>query len=174
MELTLLAVALVLGLILIPFGLPGLWLMVGAALLYSYAEPERVGIVTILGITGLAVVAEVIEFTLAGRYAKKYGGSRRAGWGAILGGIVGAFVGVPIPIIGSMIGAFVGAFAGALVAELTRGTAATAATRVATGALIGRVAAVAMKVAVGLVLAVWLAAVLLWTKGTAAVPTAVP
>ena len=167
MELALLAVALLVGLILIPFGLPGLWVMVGAALIYSYAEPDRIGIVTILGILALAVVAEVIEFMLAGRYAKRYGGSKRAGWGAIIGGIVGAFVGVPIPVLGSMIGAFVGSFAGALVAELTRGSGAGAATRVATGALIVRAVAVAMKVAVGLLLVVWVATVLLFTRGAA-------
>ncbi len=163
MEIGLLFGALVAGLLLIPFGLPGLWLMVGAALLYSYAAPDRVGIVTILGLTVLAVVAEVMEFALAGRYARKYGGSKRAGWGAILGGIVGAIVGVPLPVVGSMIGAFAGAFAGALVAELTIGTNRKAATRVATGALVGRIASVAMKVAVGLVLMVWVAAALLWS-----------
>src|SRR3712207_5504062 len=112
MDVLLLVAALVIGLILIPFGLPGLWLMVGAALVYSYVAPERLGIWTILGITALAVVAEVIEFVLAGRYARKYGGSRRAGWGAIVGGMVGAIVGVPVPVLGSLVGAFVGAFAG--------------------------------------------------------------
>lgn len=166
MEIILLFAALVAGLLLIPFGLPGLWLMVGAALLYSYAAPDRLGIVTILGITALAVVAEVMEFGLAGRYARKYGGSKRAGWGAILGGIAGAIVGVPLPVVGSMIGAFFGAFAGALVAELTVGKDARAATRVATGALIGRVVSVAMKVGVGLVLMVWVAAALLWNSAT--------
>lgn len=163
MEIALLFGALVAGLLLIPFGLPGLWLMVGAALLYSYAAPDRLGIVTILGLTLLAGVAEVFEFVLAGRYARKYGGSKRAGWGAILGGMVGAIIGVPLPVVGSMIGAFVGAFAGALVAELTVSTDKRAATRVATGALIGRIVSVAMKVAVGLVLMVWVAATLLWS-----------
>ena len=151
----LLIVALVVGLLLIPFGLPGLWLMVGAALVYSNVEPRRLGLVTIIGIAVLALVAEVLEFALSGRYAKRYGGSRRAGWGAILGGMVGAIVGVPIPVIGSVIGAFAGAFAGALLAELSRGAEVRSATRVATGALIGRVAAVGMKVGIGLVLIVW-------------------
>ena len=67
--------------------------------------------VTIVGVFLIAVIAEVVEFMLAGRFAQRYGGSRRAGWGAIIGGMVGAFMGVPIPIIGSVIGAFVGFFA---------------------------------------------------------------
>ena len=58
---------------------------------------------------------EALEWILAGRFARKYGGSKRAGWGAIIGGIVGAFVGVPIPIVGSVIGAFAGAFVGVAV-----------------------------------------------------------
>ena len=157
MEVTLLALALLAGLILIPFGLPGLWIMVGAALLFSSVASTgaQLGLTTIIGITLLALIAEMIEFVLGGRYARKYGGSRRAGWGAIIGGLVGAVIGVPIPLVGSMIGAFLGSFAGALAAELTRGTAVGPATRVAKGALIGRVVAVAVKVAIGMVLIVW-------------------
>ena len=41
------------------------------------------------------VAAEVVEFTVAGRYARKYGGSRRASWGAIVGGIVHKLDGSP-------------------------------------------------------------------------------
>lgn len=155
MELVLLVVALLAGLVLIPFGLPGLWVMVGAALLYSYAEPTRLGIWTILAITVLALVAEALEFVLAGRYARKYGGSRRAGWGAILGSIVGAFMGVPVPVVGSVLGAFVGAFAGALLAEMTSGGELRSATRVATGALLGRIVATAVKVGIGVALLAW-------------------
>ena len=154
MEELLLAIALVVGLLLIPLGLPGLWLMVGAALLYSYAKPT-ISIWTIGALTVMALVAEIIEFVLSGRYARKYGGSRRAGWGAIIGGVVGAFVWSPVIVIGPMIGAFAGAFVGAWIAEMTRGTELRGATRVATGAVIGRIVAVAMKVGVGLVLAVW-------------------
>jgi uncharacterized protein len=50
----------------------------------------------------------------------------------------------------------VGAFAGALLFELAGGGRAGAATRVAWGALVGRVVAAAMKVALGLVMAVWI------------------
>ena len=160
MELLVLFAALVVGLILVPLGLPGLWVMVGAGLLYNLLVGDAaLSIWTVAAVLVLAVIAEVIEFSLAGRYARKYGGSRRAGWGAILGGIVGAIMGVPIPIpfIGSMIGAFVGAFVGALVFEYTRREAnATTATRVATGALLGRVVAAGMKVAIGFVIMVWL------------------
>jgi hypothetical protein len=156
MEVIVLAVILVVSLFIIPLGLPGTWVMLAAGVGYSLLVPNSIGIVALIGTTALAVVAEVFEFTLAGQYARKYGGSRRASWGAIIGGTIGAIVGVPVPVIGSIIGAFVGSFAGALVAEYSRGAGAQASTRVAWGALIGRAVAAAMKVAIGLVIAVWL------------------
>jgi uncharacterized protein YqgC (DUF456 family) len=157
MEILLLAVILVISLIMIPLGLPGTWIMVAAALGYWILVPTGgVGMVTVIGTGVLALIGEIIEFSLSGRYARKYGGSRRAGWGAIIGGIVGAFVGVPVPIVGPVIGGFVGSFAGALVAELSRGSGGGTATRVAWGALIGRVTAAAAKVAIGIVMIVWI------------------
>ena len=160
MEVLVFAAVLLLCLFLIPIGLPGTWLMLGAAIGYdALIAGDPIGWGTIVATAVLAVIAEVFEFTLSTRYTKKYGGSRRAGWGAIIGGIAGAIVGVPVPIIGSVIGAFVGSFAGALVAEFSRreATAGTA-TRVATGALIGRVVAAGMKTAIGVVIAAWLVA----------------
>jgi hypothetical protein len=65
-------------------------------------------------------------------------------------------VGIPIPVVGSIVGAFAGAFVGALVFEMSAGSGGGTATRVAWGALIGRVAAAAIKMGIGLVMAVWL------------------
>ncbi len=156
MELIILSVTLLVGLLLVPLGLPGIWIIVAAAAVYNpLTGTEAVGSGTIVGVLVLAGVAEVIEFTLSARFTRKYGGSRRAGWGAIVGGLIGAVVGVPVPVVGSVIGAFVGSFAGALVAEWSRGVATGPATRVATGALLGRVAATAAKIGIGLVMALW-------------------
>jgi uncharacterized protein YqgC (DUF456 family) len=152
-----LAVALLASLLIVPLGLPGLWLMVGVALLFdAVVAGVDFGLVVLVGVTALALVAELVEFGLGGRIARRYGGSRRAEWGAIGGGLAGAIVGVPVPVIGPMIGAFVGAFAGALVAELSLIRGAMAATRVATGALVGRALAVVVKLGIGAVMAVWL------------------
>lgn len=159
LEWILLAAIMLLSLFIIPLGLPGTWVMLAAGVGYSLLVPGSISWFTLIAVTIIAVVAEIFEFTLAGQYARKYGGSRRASWGAIIGGTVGAIMGVPVPIIGSIIGAFAGAFVGALVAEYSRGSGAQASTRVATGALIGRAVASAMKVAAGLIIAVWL----LWT-----------
>ena len=159
MELLILAAVMFVGLLLVPLGLPGIWLIVGASAVYNpLTKSEAIGTWTIVGVLALATVAEVIEFTLAARYTRQYGGSKRAGWGAILGGMIGAIVGVPVPVVGSVIGAFVGSFVGALIAEWSRGTETRAATRVATGALLGRVAATAAKIGIGFVMAVWVLA----------------
>ena len=157
MQILLLIAAIVLGLVMIPFGFPGTLVMFAAALCYYLLVPGGgIGLATVIGVGVLMVVAEGLEWILTARFTKKYGGSRRAGWGAVIGGMVGAFMGVPIPIVGSIVGAFAGAFVGALVFELTRGSGGGTATRVAWGALIGRVAAAAIKIAIGLVMAVWL------------------
>jgi len=142
------------GLLLVPFGLPGTWVQVLGVAGYGFATDfQTVGWGTITIVLVLAAVGEVVEFTLGGRYAKKYGGSRRAAWGAILGGIVGAFVGVPVFLIGSVIGAFVGAFAGAALMELTRSPEIRGALRVGWGAFVGRMVATAAKSAIGVAIA---------------------
>lgn len=156
MEAILLAIIMLVSLFMIPLGLPGTWVMIAAGVGYSILVPQSIGITALVGTTLLAVIAEIFEFTLAGRYARKYGGSRRASWGAVIGGTVGAVVGLPVPIVGPILGAFAGAFLGALVFEYSRGSGAHASTRVATGALIGRVVASALKVGIGVMIAVWL------------------
>ncbi len=156
MEIILLAAILLLSVFIIPLGLPGTWVMLAAGVGYSILVPDSIGWFTLVAVSVIAVIAEVLEFTMSGTYTKKYGGSRRASWGAIIGGTVGAIMGVPVPVIGSIIGAFAGAFAGALIAEYSLGSGAKASTRAATGALIGRAVAAAMKVAAGLMITVWL------------------
>jgi uncharacterized protein YqgC (DUF456 family) len=140
MEILLLVVICLVSIFIIPLGLPGLWVILAAGIGYSILVKGSIGTFTLIAIAVIAVIAEVLEFTLAGTYAKKYGGSKRASWGAIIGGTVGAIIGVPIPIIGPIIGGFLGAFAGALVFEYSRGSGAEASTRVAWGALVGKAA----------------------------------
>lgn len=156
MAIILLAAILLVSLFIIPIGLPGTWVMLAAGVGYSLLVPDSIGWFTLVGVTAIAVIAEIFEFTLAGQYARKYGGSRRASWGAIIGGTIGAIIGVPVPVIGSIIGAFAGAFVGALVFEYSRGSGAEVSTRAAWGALIGRAVASAMKVGAGIAISVWL------------------
>ena len=150
----LMALCFLVGLALVALGLPGLWVMVLAVLAYGWlTDFQSIGLATIIAVVGLAVFGEVIEAWLGFGLARRYGGSKRAGWGALLGGIVGAIVGVPVPVIGSVIGSFVGAFAGAVVFEYWKSDAGTA-VLAGWGALLGRAAATAAKIGVGLVIAV--------------------
>lgn len=154
MAYALLALAQLAGLLLIPFGLPGTWVQVGAVAAYGFATGwETVGWPTVAFAAAAALLAEVFEWVLGARYARRYGGSPRAAWGAVIGGVVGAMVGLPVPVVGSVIGAFVGAFAGAAAFELTRSPDARAALRVGWGAFVGRLVATAAKSAVGVVIA---------------------
>ena len=157
MLLVLFVVVMLISIFVVPLGLPGTFFMVAAAIAANYFAAAGIGWVAIGIALALAVIAEVFEWTLSARFARKYGGSRRAGWGAIIGGFLGAFAGIPVPVIGSMIGAFAGAFLGALIAEYTQPQSnASSATRVATGALIGKAAATAMKLAIAFTIALML------------------
>src|SRR6185369_4189498 len=145
------------ALALIPVGLPGLWVMVAIAIGLTLLSPAaHIGWMVIAGCAAIALVSEILDLAIAARYTKKYGGSSRAAWGAIVGGLVGAIVGVPIPIVGPIIGALAGSFLGALAFELTTGASHEGAARAATGAAIGRAVAIALKVAAGVVIATWL------------------
>lgn len=154
MAYALLAVAQIIGLLLVPFGLPGLWLQLGGLVLYAWLTGfATVGMTALLIALGLATAAELLEFWLGGRYARAYGGGRRAGWGAIIGGIVGALLGVPIPLIGSLIGAFAGSFVGATLFALTARRGVAPALRAGWGALLGRAVATALKAGIAVAIA---------------------
>ena len=130
-------------------GLPGVWLMVGGALVIHLSTPLWNGVPlwgrTIIGVClGLAVIGELIETLAAGLGAKAGGGSKRGMFGAIIGSMLGAFVCtffIPIPLIGTLIGAIVGAFGGALIGELSHKQTPTTGelAKSAIGAAIGRV-----------------------------------
>ncbi len=143
------------GLLLIPFGLPGLWVILLGVIGYGWLTDFRTLGLGLLGlIFGLAILGEAVEAWVGFRFARRYGASRRAGWGALIGGLVGAIIGVPIPIIGSVIGGFVGAFVGAAAFEYSSARRSEGAMRAGWGAVLGRAIAAAVKMAVGVVMVV--------------------
>ncbi|HEX2219526.1 MAG TPA: DUF456 domain-containing protein [Gemmatimonadales bacterium] len=143
------------GLALIPLGLPGLWVIVLGILGFGWLTDFRtlgVGLVTLILV--LALLGEAIEAYVGFRFAQRYGGSSRAGWGALAGGLVGAIVGVPVPVIGSVIGGFFGAFIGAALFEYSRARHSPGAVRAGWGAVLGRALAAGVKMGIGVVLVV--------------------
>jgi len=138
------------SLLLIPLGIPGLWIMVGILSLGLIAGEVSLGIYGLL--VGLTIAAEVAEWAVVERLGRRFGGTSRTFWGALAGGAIGAIVGAPVPIAGSVVGAFVGTLLGAVVATWFHTKRLGGAMRAGWGAVLGRAVAVAIKVFVGLVM----------------------
>jgi uncharacterized protein YqgC (DUF456 family) len=148
-----LSLVLIGGLYINLIGAPGLWVMVLATAVYAWATHFAYAAGrTLLTIVLLALAAEVVEFIVAGRGARKAGASRAGVWGAIIGSIVGGilFTGIIIfPIISTIFGVCLGAFLGAIVGEVLAGSNAGQSLRVGWGAAKGRLMAIFTKLAFG-------------------------
>ena len=143
----------------IPFGLPGLWIMT-AVVLAGWLMGE-VGMLVLAVTVLLALVAELIEFLIVKRLTEQYGGSRKAFWGAIGGGLIGVIVGAPVPVVGSILAALIGTFIGAALVTWLETRELVAAHRVGWGAVIGRGISAVTKTAAGLTIFVLAAAAFL-------------
>jgi uncharacterized protein len=135
------------GFLLIPLGLPGLWIMLAS--LAGAALARNFDVRLLLFLVVLAALAELIEFLLVQRMNLRYGGSPRAFWGALAGGLVGVVVGLPVPVIGSVLGGLAGTFLGALLVTLHETRALGGSARVGWGVLLGRLWATAAKLVAG-------------------------
>lgn len=140
------------ALFLIPFGLPGLWVMVAVVAIGLAAGEVSLGI--FLVVLTLAVAAEVAEWVSVDRLGRKFGGGRSTFWGALVGGAIGVFVGAPVPVAGSLVGAFFGTLIGATLATWLATREMGTSARAGWGALLGRSVAVAVKVFAGLAILV--------------------
>lgn len=152
--------AMLVGLVMIPLGLPGLWIIVATTLALVLAGhlPWSAGLVVAVA----AVVAEAAELLVVSRFGRAYGGSRRAFWGAVLGGMAGLFVGIPVPVVGPVITAFLGTFLGAGAVTLMETRSIGRSARVGWGVLLARTVAVALKVAVAVGVTAFVGVVLIF------------
>lgn len=111
----------VFGILMVPLGLPGTWLIVVGSILYSFFFVFDGGATSLWTVNailiGLAVFGEIVEFFIGTLGSKPLKVSDGAIVCAFIGGIVGAIVGVPIFLIGSILGVFIGAFIGAFIWE---------------------------------------------------------
>lgn len=144
-------------------GFPGNWVLVAAALVVALVG--RFSTMTwgyLLLCVGLAVVGEIIEALLGAAIVARGGGGRWGIVGSILGGFAGVVVGAGIiPPLGSVVFAFVGAFVGAALGEFAKDRRMEPAMRVGFWSLVGRMAAVAGKLAVGCVI-LWIIITKTW------------
>ena len=107
------------GLLMLPFNLPGTFLMVAVAFVYAlFTSFETFTPAVLITLLGLAALAELIEYIIGTFITVKYGASKWGVIGAIGGGIVGAIWGTSIMlVIGTVIGGLLGAYLGAFFLE---------------------------------------------------------
>ncbi len=135
-------------------GLPGNWILVGAALVIGAATGfAKMTVASFFLCAGLALVAEVIESVLGIAIVAEHGGSKLGVIGTIVGGCAGVILGGGFfPPVGSVLLGFVGAFLGAVLGEMFRHPDLNTALRVGFWSFVGRVAAIAAKLSVGCVI----------------------
>lgn len=141
----------IMGGVLTAIGFAGLLLPLvpGAPLLFlgllfgAWAEDfQYIGIWTLLLLAGLAATTYVVEIAASALGAKKFGGSRRAMFGAVMGGFIGLLFGVP--------GVILGPFVGAIIGELSLQRSLDQAGRAGFGTVVGLAIGIAGKLAIGM------------------------
>ncbi|MGM0471288.1 MAG: DUF456 domain-containing protein [Bacillota bacterium] len=111
--------------------LPGTPIIVIAALIFGLINQfQLISVNLILGLIGLSILAESLEYLLSVIGAKQFGASRYGVIGSISGGILGAVILGPV-------GIFLGLILGSIVIELLLGKRFQEAVRTGLGALIG-------------------------------------
>jgi uncharacterized protein YqgC (DUF456 family) len=146
-------------LVLVFFGLPGNWLIVISTCLFAWWQWDHglFSIYTLLAITVLAVLGELVEFLAGAGGAKRAGAGWRGSIGAIAGAVTGAIVGtfmLPIPVLGTLLGACVGAGLGAWGLELAGGREMQDSVRSGIGAGVGEFLGITSKFILGVL--IWL------------------
>jgi uncharacterized protein YqgC (DUF456 family) len=152
------------GLFAVVLSLPGIWVMILGALAYAWSTGwVYMGWKTLVVLTVIGVIAEIVETAAGGAGAKREGASRRGIFGAIVGGVVGgiflSFL-IPIPVLGTIIGACLGSLVGAMVVELYLGKNLEHSLRIGVGAAKGRFVGILSKLGFGilvLIICLWMA-----------------
>ena len=152
------------GLLLAAVSISGTWLVLAAAALAaSLTGPGRFpGGPVLAGMAAACAAVDLIEWFAAAWGVRRRGGSRAAGWLALLGSIAGAILGgFVVPVLGSLVGMMVGSFVLVYWAEQRRLRHAARAAHIATGAVLAAMSVLILKVLATSALVLWLAAGLL-------------
>lgn len=148
-----------LWLALVPFALPGNWLIVITTSLFAWwrAEDGVFSLYTLVAITFMALAAELVEFLAGMGGARKAGAGFSGSLGAIIGALTGAVLGtflIPIPLFGTLLGACIGATLGASGFELLGGRTIRESFHLGFGAGLGQFLGTTIKIAIGIL--IWL------------------
>ncbi len=147
------------GIILVPLGLPGTWLIFSSAALYSLFynfNPGKTDFWTLLILLFIAAFGELLEFLVSVWGGKKLQVSNGALIASIVGGLIGAVIGVPVFLIGSLLGLLLGVFLGALIYEFLVEKDFVKALRAALAVFFSRLVASFMKTSLALGMFVYL------------------
>lgn len=147
------------SLLLVLFSLPGNWLMITATGLIAWWQwDEKIfSPATLIMITVLAIIGEIIEFLAGAGGAKKAGASWLASISAIAGAMVGAALGtvfLPVPILATLLGACIGAGSATLAVETLGGKKIDHSFKSGLGAGVGVFLGTTSKFIIGIV--IWL------------------
>lgn len=128
--------------------LPGTPIMLAGFILMAWLNGfADVGIGTLLGLTALTLLAQLLDFIATAEGARRFGAGRGAILGATLGLLVGIFFGIP----GMLLGPFIGAVIGHRMGEATLDASFRAGVGASVGVLIGTVA----KIVIGIIMLLW-------------------
>jgi hypothetical protein len=155
--LTLLVITNAVWLALVPFALPGNWLIVISTSLLAWWrwEEQPFSIYTLIAIVVLAFIGELVEFFGGMGGAKRAGAGFRGSIGAIIGAISGAIIGTAfLPLVGTILGSCIGAGLGAWAMELTAGREMRQSVHLGFGAGLGQFLGTTTKFAIGVT--IWL------------------
>ena len=154
--LVLLCLFLLVGVVVIPFGIAGTFIIVADAFIYGLITGFESITLPFAGLLlAIALGVELIEELLSAFMAKRFGGSKWAMAGAVIGGFFGAIIGTPVaPILGTLLGGFLGAFIGAFLLEWIHCQDFTRALHVGIGAFFGAVGGKITKVVVAVIMVI--------------------
>lgn len=141
---------------LVAFAIPGNWLMIIAAAAFAWWQRDHniISVYTLVAVTALAVLGELLELLGGAGAAKKAGAGFRGSVGAIAGAITGAVLGtflIPVAIIGTLTGSAIGAAAGSAILSGAKGQGKRTSLALHTG--FGQFVGSSMKLLVGV--AIW-------------------
>lgn len=140
------------GLAMSCLSLSGTWLVLAATALLAWLRwPAFPGIATGIIFLLLCIGVELLEAVAGAWGVQKRGGSKAAGWAALIGGLIGMVLGgMVIPVIGNLLGMLLGSFGLAFWVEHARMKKADHAAHVAFGAVVARLGVIFLKVAITL------------------------
>lgn len=141
----------------VPFAMPGNWLMIISTGVFAWLtwDSGPISLATLIAVTILAFLGEVVEFLGGMGGAKKNGASFIGSIGAIMGAIIGAVLGtffLPIPILGTILGSCIGAGIGTWLLELATGKTHNDSMRSGMGAGVGQLIGITTKFFIGILI----------------------